>query len=237
MAKLNFEDLILWEDENYIVINKPSLISTLADRNDDKNILAMARQYHEDAQVCHRLDKETTGALIIAKNPEAYRHMSIQFESRRVTKIYHAVADGIHDFDNVVVEAAILKLSNGTVKIDNTNGKEATTFFNTLKAYKTHTLIECQPVTGRMHQIRIHLASKRASITGDTSYGGKPLYLSQIKRNYNLKKFTEEKPLVQRLALHAFSLAFTLPDDQKMKVDAPYPKDFRVLVTQLEKNS
>ncbi|ELR73015.1 pseudouridylate synthase [Fulvivirga imtechensis AK7] len=237
MAKMKFEDLILWEDDNYIIINKPAFISTLADRSDDKNILSMARQYHQDAQVCHRLDKETTGALAIAKNPEAYRHLSMQFEGRQVTKIYHAVVDGIHDFNNLRVEAAIQKLSTGTVKLDKLKGKEAVTIFNTQKAFKAHSLVECQPVTGRMHQIRIHLASREAPITGDEAYGGKPVFLSQLKRNYNLKKFTEEQPLIQRLALHAFSLQFNLPDDKTVRVEAPYPKDFRVLVTQLEKNS
>lgn len=237
MAKTKFDDLILWEDESYIIINKPAFISTLADRNDNRNILSMAREYHHDAQVCHRLDKETTGVLAIAKNPDAYRHLSVQFENRLVTKIYHAVSDGIHDFSGLKVEAAIQKLSTGTVRIDKQQGKEAVTFFNTLKAYKAHTLIECQPITGRMHQIRIHLASQGAPITGDESYGGKPLYLSQLKRNYNLKKWTEEQPLVQRLALHAFRLEFKLPDDKKVSIEAPYQKDFRVLITQLEKNS
>ncbi|GAA0890898.1 RluA family pseudouridine synthase [Fulvivirga kasyanovii] len=236
MAKMKFEDLIIWEDDNYIVINKPAFISTLADRNDTVNILEMAREYYEDAQVCHRLDKETTGALVIAKNPEAYRHMSIQFENREVSKIYHAVTDGIHDFDNKEVDRSILKLGNGTVRIDY-KGKEAQTFFNTLKAYTAHTLVECKPITGRMHQIRVHLSSVEAPITGDEMYGGKPLYLSSIKRKYNLKKWTEEQPLIKRLALHAHSLTFKLLNGKELSIEAPYPKDFRVLVEQLEKNS
>lgn len=236
MAKMKLEDLIIWEDDNYIVINKPAFISTLADRNDSVNILSMAREYHEDAQVCHRLDKETTGALVIARNPEAYRHMSIQFENREVTKIYHAVADGIHDFNNREVERSILKLGNGSVRID-IKGKEATTIFQTLKAYTAHTLIECRPITGRMHQIRVHLSSIEAPITGDEMYGGKPLYLSTIKRKYNLKKWTEEQPLIKRLALHAHSLTFKGLNGKELSIEAPYPKDFRVLTEQLDKNS
>ncbi|MBL6445472.1 RluA family pseudouridine synthase [Fulvivirga sp. 29W222] len=236
MAKMKFEDLIIREDDNYIVINKPAFISTLADRNDSVNILVMARAYHEGAQVCHRLDKETTGALVIAKNPDAYRHMSIQFENREVRKIYHAVSDGIHDFNNKEVDRSILKLGNGTVRIDH-KGKEAKTIFNTLKAYSAHTLIECMPVTGRMHQIRVHLSSIGAPITGDEMYGGKSLYLSSIKRKYNLKKWTEEQPLIKRLALHAHSLTFKLLNHEELTIEAPYPKDFRVLTEQLEKNS
>lgn len=236
MAKIKFEDLILWEDDDYIVINKPPFISTLEDRNDRHNILSMARQYHHDAQVCHRLDKETTGALAIAKNPDAYRHMSMQFENRAVDKIYHAVSDGIHDFQNEEVQKPILKLSTGAVRID-FKGKEASTIFNTMQAFSRHTLVECKPVTGRMHQIRIHLSSIGAPITSDEMYGGQLLYLSSLKRNFNLKKDTEEQPLIKRLALHAYSLGFELPNKDKKLVEAPYPKDFRVLIQQLEKNS
>jgi 23S rRNA pseudouridine955/2504/2580 synthase len=233
--RINFKDLVIWEDADYCVINKPSFISTLNDRNDPVNILSMAREAYSDAQVCHRLDKETSGALIIAKNPEAYRHMSLQFENRSIEKVYHAVADGIHHFQNKVVEDKILKLSNGTVRIDR-NGKEAKTTFNTLHAYKGHTLIECKPLSGRMHQIRIHLANHGASITGDISYGGKHFYLSNIKKKFHLKKDTEEQPLLKRIALHAYKLTFSTLNGEKMTVQADYPKDFKVLVHQLEKN-
>ncbi|QSE99020.1 RluA family pseudouridine synthase [Fulvivirga lutea] len=233
--KINFKDLVIWEDSDYWVINKPPFISTLDDRNDPVNILGLAKQQNENAHVCHRLDKDTSGLLIIAKNDEAYRHVSIQFEKRSIGKVYHAVADGIHDFNDKVVEDKILKLSNGTVRIDR-KGKEAKTTFNTLKAYKLHTLIECKPLTGRMHQIRIHLANIGASISGDSYYGGKPFYLSSVKKKFNLKKDTEEQPLVKRHALHAYKLTFLNLKDEKVEVQGEYPKDMRVLIEQLEKN-
>ena len=93
---IHFKDLILYENEDYVVINKPPFIATLEDRVEKVNVLALAKDYTLDAQVCHRLDKETSGVLAIAKNPEAYRHLSMQFEHREVTKIYHAVVDGCH---------------------------------------------------------------------------------------------------------------------------------------------
>src|SRR5690242_15127515 len=102
MKTPDFKALILSEDDDYILINKPPFISTLEDRHDRVNILALARNYADDAQVCHRLDKDTSGVLAIAKNPEAYRHLSMQFEHREVSKVYHAIADGIHDFNNTV---------------------------------------------------------------------------------------------------------------------------------------
>jgi 23S rRNA pseudouridine955/2504/2580 synthase len=237
MAIKDIKDIILFEDNDFIVINKPSGVATLDDRNESVNILAMARNYEPNAQVCHRLDKETSGALAIAKNPEAYRALSIQFEQRQVTKVYHAVVDGIHDFREVSVNAPILPLVKGMVKIDYGSGKEALTIFNTLQAYRSHTLVECLPVTGRMHQIRIHLSYKKAPIAGDVQYGGKPFYLSSIKRKFNLKKQTEEQPLISRVALHARALRFKLMDGNEVGIEAAYPKDFAVLLKQLEKNN
>ncbi|UII29024.1 RNA pseudouridine synthase [Fulvivirga maritima] len=233
--KIVFKDLILWEDNDYIVINKPPFISTLSDRNDHVNILSLAKGYHEDAQVGHRLDKETSGALAIAKNPEAYRELSMQFENRKVEKLYHAVSDGIHDFSDLLIDLPIQKLSNGTVRIDKRGGKEAQTHFQTLQAFRSHTLIACKPVTGRMHQIRIHLANQGAPIAGDNYYGGELIYLSQFKKHFNLKKESEEQPLIKRLALHARSLEFTLMNGDRKSIEAPYPKDYQVLLKQLDK--
>src|ERR1041385_3976477 len=155
--KFDFQAAILFEDDNYVLVNKPPFISTLEDRNDPVNILQVAKTFIPDAQVCHRLDKDTSGVLAIAKNPEAFRHLSIQLEEREVTKIYHAVAEGIHDFKNELVDAPILKQNDGTVKIART-GKPAQTTFTTMEVMGNYTLVECRPVTGRMHQIRIHLA-------------------------------------------------------------------------------
>lgn len=237
MAKnIRFEDLVIWQNDDYLLINKPPFIATLEDRSSRVNLLDMARQVLPDAQVGHRLDKETSGVLALAKNAEAYRHLSMQFEQRAVKKEYHALCDGIHDFKDFMASDKILKLSNGTVRIDR-SGKEAQTVFNTMRAYKLHSLIKCQPVTGRMHQIRIHLANHGASISGDSLYGGKPFLLSAIKRHYNLGKWEEEQPLIKRHALHAYSLAFEDLSGNKIEVQADYPKDFRVVVQQLDKNT
>jgi 23S rRNA pseudouridine955/2504/2580 synthase len=237
MPKLNFKDLILFENADYIVINKPSYISTLDERSGDAiNILAMAREYHPNVQMNHRLDKETSGALAIAKNPEAYRSLSIQFENREVKKIYHAVCDGLHNFKDHQVIAPILPLEKGIVKINFREGKPAETIFNTIASYRAHTLVSCMPITGRMHQIRIHLSYINAPITGDEQYGGKPFYLSSIKKKFNLKKDTDELPLFRRVALHASSLSFRLRNEVMVEVEAPYPKDFKILLLQLEKN-
>ena len=236
MPRIKFTDLILYEDGDYLVINKPSFVATLEDRNDPVSILSLARSHVADAQVGHRLDKETSGALAIAKHPEAYRALAMQFEKRQVDKVYHAVSEGIHNFREVTVDLPIHATSKGIVKISRREGKPAQTLVNTLEVYKRHTLIQCQPVTGRMHQIRVHMASLGASIVGDEKYGGHLFYLSSIKRDYHLKKNTEEQPLIKRVALHAYALGFNLLNGQRIEVEAPYPKDFAVLLKQLDKN-
>ncbi len=236
--KINFKDIILFENEDFLLVNKPPHLATLDERTADRggSVLRLAKEYNPALQAAHRLDKETSGVLAFAKNPAAYRHLSMQFEHRQVTKRYHAVAGGIHDLDSISVYLPILPLKNGTaVKIDKLEGKIAETIFNTLKVYRGYTLIECMPITGRMHQIRIHLSCLKAPIVNDPQYGGEPIFLSSLKRKFNLKKDTEEQPLIQRVALHAHALSFRLMDGEPVRIEAPYPKDFEVLVKQLNK--
>ena len=231
-----FEDLILFENDNLIVVNKPAFLSSLDDREGgDNNLLRMAKHYSDDAQICHRLDRETSGVLIIAKNPETYRHVSMQFEHRETAKRYHAVINGTHAFEELHVDLPILNLGAKNVAINKQEGKPAETVFNSIKFYKHYTLVECKPITGRMHQIRIHLASQRANIAGDEMYGGKPVYLSEIKRAYRIGKDQEELPIMKRFALHARCITFKIDERTEMTFEAPYPKDFATLIKLLDK--
>ncbi len=234
MAFINFSSLLLFENENYLIINKPSHIATLDDRGDGTNILLLAKGYCPDAQVCHRLDKETSGALLIAKNAEAYRHAAMQFEAREVRKIYHAIIGAPRKFDKLIVDLPIKQTSTGTVKIDKQDGKKALSIFTTMKLYKHYALMHCEIYTGRMHQIRIHLASQNASIAADTTYKGRLPMLSEIKKKF--KNSDEvERPMIQRVALHAFSLKFKDLDEKEISIEAPYPKDFDVFLKVLDK--
>ncbi|RYD94544.1 MAG: RNA pseudouridine synthase [Sphingobacteriales bacterium] len=236
MKQPKLADLILFENDDIIVVNKPPFISSLDEREGGEiNMLRLAKAYTDDAQICHRLDKETSGALIIAKNPEAYRSVSMQFERRKVKKVYHAVIDGTHMFEELFIDLPILNVGKSSVTISRQEGKRAETWFNSLKYYKYYTLVECRPVTGRMHQIRIHLATQRASIAGDEMYKGKPVFLSKLKKKYHLGKEQEELPIMKRFALHAYEVSFKLMNDEMITVHAPYPKDFETLLKLLDK--
>lgn len=236
---LSFRDLIIFENENYLIVNKPPFLASSEERTQDRNksVIGLAKELYEDIWLCHRLDKETSGAMVLAKNPEAYRNLSIQFEHREVYKEYHAVVNGVQDLDAISVFLPIVPLKNGTaVRIDKQRGKLAETIFFTLKTYHKHTLVKCLPITGRMHQIRVHLQCLDAPIVCDPTYGGDYIFLSDLKRKFNLKQDTEELPLIKRVALHAYKISFLNTDEQVIEVVAPYLKDFDVLVNQLEKH-
>jgi 23S rRNA pseudouridine955/2504/2580 synthase len=233
--KTQLTDLVLFENDNYLIINKPPFLPSLDERSGESdNLLKIIRQEIPDAQLCHRLDKVTSGVIAAAKNPDAYRHLAIQFENRKVTKIYHAVTNGVHHFVEKQVDLPIHKGRQAEARIDFADGKEALTIFNTLRAYRHNSLLECSPYTGRFHQIRIHAATLGAPLVSDRLYGGKDIFLSDYKRNYNLKKWDDEQPIIKRAALHALSLSFKDLDQEIIEIEAPYPKDFAVLVKLLE---
>jgi len=234
MRRLDFRDLIIFEDIDYLAINKPAGISTLEDRSDDLHLLSMAKDYLQDIQVCHRIDKDTSGVLVFAKNPESYKHLSLQFQNREVNKTYHAVVKGQTAFNKHLVSVPLYVKNQGKVKWDQKSGKESITYYSTIENFTANSLLECIPITGRRHQIRVHLNYLNYSIVGDTMYDGDLLYLSQIKRKYKPGQ-QEEKPIINRMALHAKLIDFKTKDNTPITIEASYPKDFRILLKQLNK--
>jgi len=236
MPTLQLKDLRIFEDDGYLVITKPAGLSTLEDRKDRENLLQIVRREYPEATVAHRLDKDTSGVLVVAKTPAAYRHLALQFEARQVEKIYHAIVDGKPAYKNEEVDAPIEKLPDGTVRISR-RGKPSFTVFNTLETFRQQSLIEARPLTGRTHQIRIHLALLGTPITGDIEYGGKPFLLSSLKRGYKGGKEGEERPLMGRMALHAQKITFSGLEGQSVSCEASYPRDFKALLNQLRRNN
>jgi len=232
-----FQDLILFESDDYLVVNKPPFLATLDERiGVAPSLLRLARDYADDAQVGHRLDRDTSGALALAKHPEAYRHLAMQFENREVNKIYHAVTWGAPPLEKFIVERNIETTKSGKARLAY-KGKPAETRFTTLETYARHALVQAEPVTGRQHQIRLHLAYVETPIVGDTLYGGEDFFLSSLKKKFNLKEGETEQPFIKRFALHAAQLGFAGLGGERIEVEAPYPKDFRVLVETLRQYS
>jgi 23S rRNA pseudouridine955/2504/2580 synthase len=198
-------------------------------------MLRQAKAYWSDAQVGHRLDKETSGVLLISKTNEAFKLLASMFENRDVEKTYHAVVQGYLQVENKSILLPLSITSKGLAKVDMKDGKKAETILTTLKVFNHHTLLACNPVSGRLHQIRVHLASQNFPIVSDETYGGKKPFLSKFKRGFKTSKWENEQPMMQRVALHAYQLRFTA-FDKDYDVIAPYSKDFEVFVKLLQKH-
>lgn len=236
MRGFRITNSIVFENENYLAINKPAGISSLHERlGEAVSIIELVKKVNPDYQLCHRIDKETSGVLLISKNNVAYVHASKCFEKRKVKKLYHALSDGVHTFENHEVNLPLITTRSGRSAVNHQKGKPSTTFLNTLETFGHFTLVACEPITGRQHQIRLHLATQHASIVADTIYGGKMPYLSRFKRNFTTNKTDEEKPMISRFVLHAYSLEFPDMDGEILEIIAPYPNDMEVFVKLLYK--
>ncbi len=216
---------IVHEDQDYLVINKPAGLVVHPAPGHNKNTLVNAILYHlgknlsrkEDPVrpgIVHRLDKDTSGILVIAKNDPAHAHLAKQIEERTVKKTYLALVDGIIDHKGRV-EAPIgrspSKRKNMTVL---KHGKMAITEFKPKKIYTDRTLLEINLITGRTHQIRVHMTSIGHPVIGDSKYGKKD-------------------PNLTRQFLHAESITFQDMKDKKVTYKAKLPQDLKTMLKQL----
>ena len=225
---------IIEETDTWIAVNKPPFVPTIPERGKKTalSIMEWAKEkWGEDIFLCHRLDRETSGVLILAKTSEMHRHLSMQFEHRKITKTYHAIVEGKIEFNQLLVDLPINTSDLNRIRIDHKNGKSSQTEFQSVELFNRFTLMECKPKTGRLHQIRVHLASQNAKISADEKYGGRIPLLSHIKRKIS----GEDRPLIDRFALHAKSISFNDLNKTAVTVDCPYPKDYEVLLKLLRK--
>lgn len=244
---------LLFENDDFVVVNKPPGLLSIPDRFDN-NLPSLAknleRQYGK-IFVVHRLDKDTSGVILFAKNEQSHRYFSGLFQNRKVDKIYLGLVTGKMWEKEGRIETPILdhpgkggkmktgKKSSASGKASGSKGKTALTTFEVLQSFDLYTLLKLQIFTGRTHQIRVHLQSIGHPIAMDDLYGSnRPFYLSMIKRNYRIGKYQEEeKPMMSRMALHASELHFIDGKGQKHAFNAPLPKDFQAVLKQLRKLS
>lgn len=232
------KDILLFEDEHIIVLNKPSGITSEGESGEQTISLAShIKKYFPKAMLCHRLDKDTSGVIIGAFHRDAYRSISMQLQNRQVLKKYHALLNHNRQYDEFTVHFPLSKKGSFKAVVDKKEGKEAITVLQTLEQFKGYQLVEAQPLTGRFHQIRVHLSSLGTPIMGDALYGGKPFLLSSVKRKYKLSGMEEEQPILARTALHAYSVQFEHPSGHNLTIEAPYPKDIRVSLELLRKHA
>ncbi|MCK9481150.1 MAG: RluA family pseudouridine synthase [Bacteroidia bacterium] len=231
MAKKNQRLTIIYEDENYLVIDKPSGVASLDEHVFTvPSILRLLKMDFPDAQLCHRLDKETSGCLLASKHNEAYRHAAILFEKRLVEKSYTAICNGTSSFDKLTIDLPLMTGSK-RVRISHRYGKTAQTIISTIEQFKHFSVIECKPLTGRTHQIRVHLSEQNNPIVNDTLYGGEAPLLSKIKHHFHLSKSEEqESPIIERIALHASGLSFDSIDGRRIEVRCPLSKELEALL-------
>lgn len=234
MPQFKLVKSILFRDDAYLIINKPEGLSSLAEHTAPvKSLHDYLKESIPGARLCHRLDKYTSGCLLVALNDEAYRHAAIQFQERKVQKVYETVVHGKVGWEEKEVNLPIHKKKNQRAEISHA-GKAAFTRFELIQNYRHFAHLRALPSSGRYHQIRIHLAALNNPICGDEAYGGKLPYLSEIKRNYR-SSGRDENPMIQRFALHAEKLSFEDPGGKKIAAHAPLSPDVKVLIKLLDK--
>lgn len=230
---------ILFEDEDIVVLNKPSGLLSIPDRYN----ATIPCLYHEVAAaypklfVIHRLDKDTSGLICFAKNEESHKYMSQLFEGRKVEKYYLAIVNGVPLKTKGSIIAPIAEHPNhkGRMSVQK-KGRFAHTDYEVIQTWNGYSLIQLQIFTGRTHQIRVHMQYLGHPIVGDPFYGnGTTLLLSSIKKKFKLSEMEEERPLLNRLALHANRLVFTDKQGERTDIVSDLPKDMNVTVKQLSK--
>jgi 23S rRNA pseudouridine1911/1915/1917 synthase len=230
---------ILFEDDAILVINKPAGLLVLPDRYDLDllNLYDLLKDTFGTIFVVHRIDRETSGIVLFAKIAEAHAQLNTAFEQRQVEKRYRAIVAGNPNTDGGCIDLPIIENEYGVkkMKVDKKRGKEARTDYSVIERFSGYALIEARPYTGRTHQIRVHLKEVGLPILADSLYGvGSNFYLSTIKRNYRGKE--NEQPLLNRTALHAFTLTFNHPlTGAKILTKAPLPKDMEAVIKVLRK--
>lgn len=233
---------VLYEDDCLIAYDKPSGLLVAPDRWDKEllDLMGLVHKYASEQWAnVHRLDRDTSGIVVVAKTPEALQSVQAQFDRQGVRKTYMAITLPAPVIGEGVIESPIGPDDRkpGRMRVSDEHGKEAITEYLVLEKYSSgHALLKVQPRTGRTHQIRVHLAHLGCPVLCDPMYeGGPPLLLSQLKHNYK-RSAGDEKPLIERLALHAHEITFAHPaTGLPLTIQSPLPREFEVAIKYLRR--
>ncbi|HOW73907.1 MAG TPA: RluA family pseudouridine synthase [Phycisphaerae bacterium] len=233
---------ILHIDDHLLVIDKPAGIVSVPGREKENCLPALLRSSrlvppHEPFHTVHRLDRDASGTIVFARTPQAQRALTEQFMNRTIDKVYLALVQG-HVMADGEVNLPILTDPSGTrAEVTTVGGKPSRTLYRVIERVAGNTLLECRPLTGRMHQIRVHMAAIGHPLSVDPLYGHTTgLMLSSLKTDYHPSTRHEERPLIGRLSLHAARVTFIHPaNGEPVTFEAPLPKDFRTTLNQLRR--
>jgi 23S rRNA pseudouridine1911/1915/1917 synthase len=233
---------ILFEDQYLVAVNKPSNMVTHPARGYQSGTLVNAMMYHCRALskgddpvrpgIVHRLDKDTTGVIVVAKDDEAHWRLALQFERRRIHKEYLAVVEGEFELDSDRIDAPIgaHPFVRERYSVRKEIGRPAATVFQVIERMNGFTFVRLLPETGRTHQLRVHMSYLRHPIVADSMYGARKITVG------DLFKTDDPGPIIGRFALHAHRLEFRHPITGKdIKLQAPLPPDFQQLLDLLRR--
>ena len=216
---------IIYQNDNYILVNKDPELSVHSGTKNQFGLIDIARANFPslDLDLCHRIDKSTSGCVLIAKNKLFLRHFNKQLKSSKVKKKYEAILVGLLDKDIKIKS----KINTSTKEhhhkvVESNDGKEAVSLFKILKKFTSFTHVEVDISTGRMHQIRLQSSNLNHPIVNDKKYG-----------LFNLNKIIKSKTSIDRLALHAKSISFKDLNNQVVHYEAPKNNEFDILLTEL----
>lgn len=244
MAKKQIE--ILFENDEILVVNKPVGVSVTADRGGTADLLMLLNQElspTEPLRLVHRLDKETSGVLLIAKNKAAQSRYSRLFAKRLVQKLYLAIVRGPLPYPGGSIKDPIARSKRNpqAMHVHPRLGKPSHTVWKELADFGPVCLVAAQIITGRTHQVRIHFAHRGMPLAIDPIYGStEPLMLSAFKSGYRAKFDRDEPPLIDRLTLHAYQLTIPVGPEERQELrtfTAPLDKNFAATVKLLAKHT
>ncbi len=245
-TKLN----IVFEDKDILVINKPAgmVVHPGAGNYTETLVNALIYKYKKLSDlngstrpgIVHRIDKETSGLLVVAKNNKAHAHLGKQFNDHSITRTYQALVWGVLRPLSGRIETLIgrSRKNRQLMSVTEITGKKAVTNYSTLKVFDIRDIpkisfVECQLETGRTHQIRVHMAYKGNSLLGDQQYGKKNLKFKKLN-----EEFAEKLKVLNRQALHAKNLGFIHPTTNKfISFESELPADFKKILNLLNKLS
>lgn len=209
---------VLFENADYLAVDKPEGVVSVAEAGKGGLPELLKDVFPGKLYPVHRLDRESSGVIVYAKNADAHRHLNSQFDRREVRKTYLAVTLGAIEANRGSVKAPIREFGSGRMGVDAKRGKPSSSEFKVAERLEGATLVRVNPATGRRHQIRVHLYHIGHPIAGDLKYGDRTL-----------------QGRYPRLMLHALEIEFALLSGERVTVEAPVPPSFEAVLQSLRK--